>query len=177
MNKKLWDVNTRQCLDTLEGHIGSISCCDVSICAVVSPIAVHSVHQGGVESQHLHQSRQRILAVSGSSDETLRVWDVEERRCIAILQGHFESVTCCHMYTNNMNGALVLSGSLDETLKIWEIPPYILRHSGDIPPVINCCHTLSGHEGGITSCAAYTDGAVALSGSFDKTIKVWDIPN
>lgn len=163
-------------METLRGHAGSVNCCEVSICDTVSPTAVHSLDQNSIQSNHRDI---RTLVVSGGSDETLRVWDVEQRMCIAVLQGHFDSVTCCHIYTNTMRGALLLSGSLDETLKVWEIPTFILRHTPTVsdPPLIHSRHTLTGHEGGITSCVAFTDGTIALSGSFDKTMKVWDIPS
>jgi len=40
-----------------------------------------------------------------------------------------------------------------------------------------CRHTLAGHAAGVTSLGVFGDGLVALSGSFDNTLKVWDVPN
>ena len=33
--------------------------------------------------------------VSGSADNTLKVWDVATGECVATLEGHSESVRCC----------------------------------------------------------------------------------
>ena len=34
--------------------------------------------------------------------------------------------------------------------------------------------TLSGHSREVTSCSFSPDGASVLSGSYDKTLKIWD---
>ena len=34
--------------------------------------------------------------------------------------------------------------------------------------------TLSGHSEGVTSCSFSKDGGSVLSGSYDKTLKIWD---
>ena len=34
--------------------------------------------------------------------------------------------------------------------------------------------TLSGHSDEVTSCSFSPDGASVLSGSYDKTLKIWD---
>ncbi len=44
------------------------------------------------------------LVVSGSSDNTIRIWDIEGGQCIRVLEGHEELVRCIRY--NNYSGAL-----------------------------------------------------------------------
>jgi small GTP-binding protein len=61
------------------------------------------------------------LAVSGSNDKTVRVWDVETGKCLAILEGHTVGVFGVAM---TPDGKLAVSGSVDGTMYVWELPPY-----------------------------------------------------
>ena len=53
--------------------------------------------------------------------------------------------------------------------QVWEV--------GSAECAEKCRHTLAGHAAGVTSLGVFGDGLVALSGSFDNTLKVWDVPN
>ena len=55
------------------------------------------------------------LAVSGSYDNTLKVWDVETGGCVRTLSGHSSPVMCVALL-----GRLAVSGSYDNTLKVWK---------------------------------------------------------
>jgi WD40 repeat protein len=55
----------------------------------------------------------RPIAVSGSRDSTLRVWDVQRGKCLRILAGHHESVRCLDVCGNR-----VVSGSYDNTCRV-----------------------------------------------------------
>ncbi len=48
-------------------------------------------------------------------------------------------------------------------------------HPSLTPPGGSLLRTLAGHESAVTSCAVLPDGRRALSGSGDKTLKVWDL--
>ena len=56
--------------------------------------------------------------MSGSEDETLKIWDVETGECKQTLNGHTNRVNCCAV---SRLGKWVLSGSFDKTLKIWDV--------------------------------------------------------
>jgi WD40 repeat protein/serine/threonine protein kinase len=96
--------------------------------------------------------------VSGSSDYTLRVWDVESGQALAALAGHQGLVWAVAVLPD---GRLV-SGSSDYTLRVWDV------ESGHV------LATLRGHQGSISSVAVLPDGRV-ISGSDDKTLRVWDV--
>jgi WD40 repeat protein len=99
-------------------------------------------------------------ALSGDSDKTLKLWDVETGKCVRTFDGHTKSVTSVCF---SPDGRYALSGSLDNTLKLWDV------ETGE------CLKTFEGHESGVTSVCFSPDGSYALSGSLDKTLKLWDL--
>lgn len=94
--------------------------------------------------------------VSGSDDNTLRVWSVNSGRCLRTLLGHTGGV-----WSSQMNSQLVISGSTDRTLKVWD-----LEHG-------TCLHTLYGHSS--TVRCMHLHGDKVVSGSRDATLRVWNV--
>lgn len=95
------------------------------------------------------------ILLTGSLDNTLRVWDVKSGKEIDTLFGHIEGI-----WAVAADKLRVVSGSHDRTIKIWE------RETG------NCQTTLVGHRGAVT-CLALSDDKI-ISGSDDRDIKIWD---
>jgi hypothetical protein len=93
--------------------------------------------------------------ISGSSDSTIKIWDLQTGKELHTLNGHQDRIICMTTF----NGKLI-SGSLDKTIKIWDLKTGLELQ------------TLNGHQGGI-SCIMFFDGKL-ISGSFDRTIKIWD---
>lgn len=58
------------------------------------------------------------LVASGSSDETVRIWDIEKWQCLQTLEGHSNWVQSV-AFSGNLK--LVASGSGDKTVRIWDI--------------------------------------------------------
>ncbi|MGD0089819.1 MAG: protein kinase [Planctomycetota bacterium] len=100
------------------------------------------------------------LALSGSWDRALKLWDVATGRELWTFTGHTAPVWGVAF---SPDGKLALSGSWDRTLKLWDVATgRELR-------------TFSGHNGAVRSVAFSPDGKVALSGSDDETLKLWDV--
>ena len=95
--------------------------------------------------------------VSGSDDNTLRVWDAASGQCLQTLEGHSSGVTCVAV----LQDGRVVSGSHDGTLHVWDAA------SGQ------CLQALEGHSDLVT-CVAVLQGGRVVSGSFDGTLRVWD---
>ncbi|KAJ1018144.1 hypothetical protein NDA16_005010 [Ustilago loliicola] len=102
----------------------------------------------------LHHTKPRPVLISGSLDNTLKIWDVRTGRCIRTLFGHVEGV-----WSLDVDKLRIASTSHDRTIKIWD------RDTG------YCQNTLVGHKGAVT-CVSLSDDKI-VSGSDDGDIKVW----
>jgi WD40 repeat protein len=99
-------------------------------------------------------------AVSGSGDNSLKVWDLESGREIRTLRGHTGQVWAVAVTSD---GKKAVSGSWDNTIKVWD-----LESGREI-------QTLSGHTGQVWAVVVTPDGKKVVSGSADRTLRVWDL--
>ncbi|VDN03953.1 unnamed protein product [Thelazia callipaeda] len=102
--------------------------------------------------------------VSGSSDNTIRVWDVDNSSTPGIgtmtLTGHSDAVRCLHL-----NGNRLASGSNDLTIKVWSLAVNQTWSS------IACRQTMIGHTNYVR-CLQMEENRL-ISGSYDHTLKIW----
>ncbi len=117
-----------------------------------------SGHGGTVSSLRMIPSGK--LAVSGSSDKTVRIWNLEERKQVHVLDEHEARV---HAVGISNDGAIAISGSEDQTARLWEVA------SG------KCIKVLKGHIKAVEAVAISGDGKLALSGGSDNVLKLWDV--
>ncbi|CAL8331313.1 unnamed protein product [Lota lota] len=94
--------------------------------------------------------------VSGSDDNTLKVWSAVTGKCLRTLVGHTGGV-----WSSQMRDNIIISGSTDRTLKVWD------AETGE------CIHTLYGHTSTVRCMHLHEKRVV--SGSRDATLRVWDI--
>ncbi|XP_052794384.1 F-box/WD repeat-containing protein 7-like isoform X2 [Mya arenaria] len=94
--------------------------------------------------------------VSGSDDNTLKVWSALTGKCLRTLVGHTGGV-----WSSQMQGNIIISGSTDRTLKVWN------ADTGQ------CMHTLYGHTS--TVRCMHLCGTKVVSGSRDATLRVWNV--
>ena len=98
--------------------------------------------------------------VSGSTDNTLRVWSLDSGRCLLTLKGHTGSISALAI---SPDGRRCVSGSCDRTIRIWDV------ESGIVLKV------LTGHRYPIHSLAITPDGRRCVSGSTDSTFRIWEL--
>jgi periodic tryptophan protein 2 len=142
--------------------------------------------------------------VTTADDGKIKVWDVESGFCIVTFTEHTSGVTACEfakkgnvLFTSSLDGSVrawdlirfrnfrtftaptrlsfscmaidpsgevVAAGSLDSfDIHIWSV------QTGQL------LDRLSGHEGPVSSLAFAPTGSSLVSGSWDKTARIWDI--
>jgi tetratricopeptide (TPR) repeat protein len=144
-----------------------------------------------------------ILA-SGSSDGTIRLWELSSGRVLLTLTGHTSYV---HSLAFSSDGKILASGSSDQTIKLWELPSgrelrTFAGHTSDVYDIAisfddkilasgssddtirlwelssgRVLLTLTGHTSTIHAIAISRDGKILASGSNDETIKLWELPS
>lgn len=119
---------------------------------------------------------------SSSDDQTIRIWNWQNRSCTAILTGHTHYVMSV-MFHREEN--LIISSSLDNKVYVWDYTELKQKHekySGDKKgrkaemftgvevEVKNICE---GHEKGVNFACFHPNRSLIASGSDDKLIKLW----
>jgi WD40 repeat protein len=181
---RLWDVESGECLRVFKGHsdwITSVAISPDGSCALsgseYAPLRLWDIESGEClrvfdgRSHDVEGYNCRICFVSvsfspdgrfvlsGSKDDTLRLWEVASGECQRVFKGHSEDITSVAF---SPDGLCALSGSEDNTMRLWNIS------SGE------CQRVFKGHSKDITSVAFSPDGSFALSGSEDDTLRLWD---
>ena len=138
---------------------------------------------------------------TGSYDNTIKVWNLDGGSCEATLEGHVAWIRSlfCHFHE-----PLLFSGSDDGEIKIWRTDNYaqhgsiasvspggILAINVDYErawllagtydssicvyalPECELLHVCSGHRSAVRSLMIFND--CLLSGSYDRTVKLWDL--
>ena len=122
-----------------------------------------------------HTDPVRILAfsqdsrwlASGSSDRTLRLWDMQQPQVEQVVLGGYGSNITTMAFSPN--GRWLASGSSDpfiedDTVQLWDV------QNPKAEPMV-----LYGHQGPISTLAFSPNGRWLASGSMDGTIRLWDV--
>jgi WD40 repeat protein len=142
----------------------------------------------------------KILA-SGSSDETVHLWEVSTGKEIARMEGHSSFVSSVVF---SPDGKMLASGSSDKTVRLWD------ASTGKLIASIAChsyVHTVTfspdgkmlafglddntlrlldvstgkelacmvGHSYHVNSVTFSPDGRMLASGSYDRTVRLWNV--
>ena len=134
---------------------------DISILDAItgSQLAVFSGHTRVVMS--LTFSLDGVFLVSGSRDQTVKLWDVQTGRVVKTFSGHTESVESVSI---SPDCATIASGSMDNTICLWNVL------AGD------CFCVINEHNNDVNSVSfSPTNPQLLISASWDNTVRQWDI--
>jgi WD40 repeat protein len=173
---RLWDVTTGEQLNILRNIGDEINAIDLNAsgCLVISGSEQHVTLVDINTSKHLQVLRghtgSRILAVAfspdgrtvltGSTDNTMKLWDVSTGNCLQTFLGHTDGV---RSVAYSPDSKTVASGSIDHTIKLWHIS------NGQ------CWQTLTEHKAMILALAFSLDGSILTSACMDRTLRLWQV--
>ncbi|MGF1524378.1 MAG: WD40 repeat domain-containing protein [Leptolyngbyaceae cyanobacterium] len=157
-------------------------------------------HTDAVETLAFAQDSQVLL--SGSWDNDIKVWDLTKETPVSkTLQGHIDDVQAISI---SIDGQTLVSGSYDGTVKVWDLnsgkatqtlksvsrlSTLALHSNKQIIAIGNAwgnlslwdlqssqiIQSISGHSGEVRSVSFSPDGSTLVSGSYDKTVKLWHV--
>jgi len=99
--------------------------------------------------------------ITGSSDMTIKVWDIASTRMQMILKGHIDYVAELKLHPN---GKHLISAGDDSSIRIWDINSTHLE-----PPSVMCLD----HQDWVRSVAISKTGDVIIGGDLSKHINIW----
>ncbi|ETO10695.1 WD-40 repeat protein [Reticulomyxa filosa] len=156
----VWDVDTGKKIQSFDGHLGPVYC--------VKFTRYHNHHRNTI--------------CSSSSDNTIRFWNIKDGKQLQEFNGHTEWVGGIEFSSFN-GGRYLCSGSNDKTIRLWDIETSKSLHIFNGHTDTVWCVDFSPLQGnnnnddnksniiGVIGGNGYT----ICSGSFDNTIRIWDI--
>lgn len=173
---KIWRLDQKICIYTLKGYddqIGTVTFnSEGSLLATAgeSVVEIWDVASGNclyVLEEEEHKGRIKSVAfspdnqllVAGSTDKTIKIWDLHNRQLIRKLIGHDASVVSVAV---SPDGEKIVSSACEGTIRIWNIDDG------------KCIQELTGHQNWVWSAKFSPDGQFIASASQDENIILWD---
>ncbi|MCA9915703.1 MAG: hypothetical protein KC496_20250, partial [Anaerolineae bacterium] len=116
-----------------------------------------TAHRARVSVLRFTPSGEQLL--TGSSDNTIILWDLETQSQIRSFEGHAGRISALAIGADSTR---LLSGATDGTLFLWDL------NTGER------LRRFSGHQGGILAVDLNDDATLALSAAQDGTLRLWD---
>jgi WD40 repeat protein len=140
-----------------------------------SPIGVLSHGGGDIDAVTFASISDRHIAVTGSSDASIRVWDIKNCEQIGsplFVSGHdgrdSELSTVLSICVTHVDERFVIvTGGIDGTIRLW-----------DPEGGVQIGHSLVGHDGfvtGLTVARSRKGQVIAISVGMDGTAQLWDL--
>mmetsp|Transcript_71299 Transcript_71299/g.127088 ORF Transcript_71299/g.127088 Transcript_71299/m.127088 type:complete len:454 (+) Transcript_71299:31-1392(+) len=169
---RLWSWDAAECVSTLAGHAGEVTCVSVAWFAeralsgsvdktlklwnLSNATCTHTLHGHTSQVTCVALEPTALRALSGSADKTLRLWDASCGQCLESSTGHCSQFTCL---TAHWDRQLAVTGSRDGSLQIWNLNGMIRLEN------------ISAHACPVTCLLAdYADSVSILSSSSRSTV-------
>ncbi|MHB8521788.1 MAG: c-type cytochrome domain-containing protein [Limisphaerales bacterium] len=149
------------------GVDGRIDLCDAVKGKVVRSF---SGHTAAVNSLKFSPDGARLC--SGSTDKTIRIWNVGD----GTSAGMIETPSEVNAVTWVTRGTQLASAGDDNLIRIWKVPAWPDRQTNAPAATSGPAKALSGHTQPVTCLDTLSlDGQELLSGSRDGTVRVWNV--
>ncbi|ETO26087.1 G-protein beta WD-40 repeats containing protein [Reticulomyxa filosa] len=163
---RLWDVDTFKTLHVFNGHTNAVWCVDFS--------PLQSNNNSNINNSVGVIGGNGYNICSGSFDNTICIWDIETVKELAVFKGHDHYV--CSIKYSPFETNILCSGANNihlwdirskkeiqifkgHTSQVWAVtyPPFVTSNDGSSSSITNSC------------------GNIICSGSWDNTIRFWDV--
>jgi len=121
-----------------------------------------SGHKGAVQAVRF--SRDGSMLVSGSRDNSVKVWDVATGTAVKTFRGHYSGVSDVAF---DHDGRRVVSAGRDHQTIVWSVDNY-----EEFRTLYG--RTLDGHEDVVLSASFSADGERIVTASRDRTARTWE---
>jgi hypothetical protein len=171
----VWRLGRPSALLNLTGHASPITCVDFDhreemvtggsfggslkvfdLSAHGKVVRTYQGHHTAVTSIDHHPYGGHV--VSGSTDSSVRLWDLRRKNCRSTFKGHAGALTCVRF---SPDGSQVASGSDDGRIKIWDLTAGKLLQEFQ-------------HKG-VRSIEYHPNDFLMCSVGKDRCIKMWDV--
>ncbi|KAJ3491271.1 hypothetical protein NLG97_g5627 [Lecanicillium saksenae] len=170
---RVWDAGTGQCVHSLSGHSGAISCVVfshgsklVASGGVDKTVRIWQLEEGKPRRKHEHHlgpvslmaiSQDSAQAVTASSDVALKVWCTRTGKCLRKLTGPESRIICMAL---SPDSALLAVSDVESKVHVWSM------ETGERT-------VIQGDGSPIPSVAFSHNSELLATSSYDSTLQIW----
>ncbi|ETO14158.1 WD-40 repeat protein [Reticulomyxa filosa] len=151
---RIWDLENNKQIQSFNGHSNCVYCVKFS-------------------PYHYYKYRQNVIC-SLSADKTIRFWDFKHNKQLKVI---YDLITdSCSIEFSSFNcGRYLFSALWDKTIHLFDVETSKSLHVFNGHENAVWCIDISPLQSNNTKRNSIGNGYTICSGSFDKTIRIWDI--